>query len=159
MARGSANGLTMAMRLMRQTDYALRVLLYLAQRPGGHCSITEMSGAHRISYDHLTKVVHRLVRAGYLASIRGRMGGVRLARDPDAINIGAIVRLMECDLDIVDCAHCVIRSGCGFRSVFDRARDAFLATLDGETLGDILATGTQMAWAPARDVGVSQQAS
>ena len=159
MARGGTNGLTMAMRLMRQTDYALRVLLYLAQRPGGHCSITEMSRAHRISYDHLTKVVHGLVKAGYLTSIRGRMGGVRLSRDPDAINIGAIVRLMECDLDIVDCTQCVIRAGCGFRSMFDRALGAFLATLDGETLGDILAADRQMVWLPVQDMGISPMIS
>jgi Rrf2 family nitric oxide-sensitive transcriptional repressor len=140
---------------MRQTDYALRVLLYLAQRPGRHCSIAEMSRAHRISHDHLTKVVHGLVKAGYLASIRGRMGGVRLARDPDAINIGAVVRLMECDLTIVDCAQCVIRSGCGFRSLFDRALDAFLATLDGETLGDVLAAANPIAPPPMKDTGFS----
>ena len=146
MARGGANGLTMAMRLTRQTDYALRVLPYLAQRSGGDCPITEMSRAH-------------LVRAAYLANIRGRMGGVRVARGPEAINIGTIVRLMECDLDIVDCAQCVIRAGCGFRSMFDRALGVFLAMLDGETPGDILAADTRMIWLPAQDMGISPMTS
>lgn len=126
---------------MRQTDYALRVLLYLAQRPDRHCSIAEMSRTHEISHNHLTKVVHGLVKAGYLKSIRGRMGGVRLSRDPGDINIGAVVRLIECDFTIVDCANCVIRESCGLSGMFARALDAFLSALDGETLGDILSAG------------------
>lgn len=128
------------MQLMRQTDYALRVLLYLGQRPERHCSVSEISGAHRISHNHLTKVVHELVKAGFLQSIRGRMGGVRLALDPDYIRIGSVVRLMECDRNLVDCGSCAVANGCGLKPVLHRALGAFLESLDGTTLGDILAT-------------------
>ena len=83
------------MRLTRYTDYAIRVLFYLAARPGRQCSIAEISRAYAISHSHLMKVVNDLVNAGYLISARGRFGGIRLARDPSEIRIGAVVRHTE----------------------------------------------------------------
>jgi len=70
------------MRLTRYTDYAMRVLIYLAARPGQLCSIREIARAYGVSQSHLMKVVNDLVNAGYLTSARGRFGGIRLARDP-----------------------------------------------------------------------------
>jgi Rrf2 family nitric oxide-sensitive transcriptional repressor len=127
------------MRLTSYTDYALRVLLYLGARPERHCSISEMSNAYGVSHHHLTKVVHGLVKTGYLDSIRGRLGGVKLARQADRINIGAVVRVMECDFDLVDCANCGISGACGLKGVLQQALRAFLAVLDGYSLADVLA--------------------
>ncbi|MFD2676846.1 Rrf2 family transcriptional regulator [Camelimonas lactis] len=133
------------MRLTRYTDYAMRVLLYLGARPDRLCSIAEIAGAYRISQNHLMKVVNDLGRAGYVASVRGRAGGVRLARDPSAINIGAVVRHTEEGFDLVDCGGCVIAPACGLTGALREALAAFLAVLDGYTLADLLAKRSDMA--------------
>ncbi|MEF9604514.1 Rrf2 family transcriptional regulator, partial [Paracoccus sp. PXZ] len=83
------------MRLTRYTDYAMRVLLYLGREPERLCSIGEIAQAYGISQNHLMKVINDLVHAGFLASLRGRNGGIRLARPPAEINIGALVRHTE----------------------------------------------------------------
>lgn len=133
------------MRLTRYTDYAMRVLLYLGARPERLCSIAEIASAYRISQNHLMKVVNDLARAGYVASVRGRSGGVRLAHDPSQINIGAVVRHTEDGFDLVDCGSCVIAPACGLTSVLREALAAFLAVLDGYTLADLLAKRADMA--------------
>ncbi len=127
------------MRLTRYTDYAMRVLLYLGRRPEEYCSIGEIARSYGISQNHLMKVVNDLVNAGYLESLRGRNGGVRLARPPGDINVGALVRHTEDDLDLVDCASCLIAPACGLTSVLDEALRAFLETLDRYSLADVLA--------------------
>lgn len=129
------------MRLTRYTDYALRVLLYLAARPERLCSIAEMSSAYAISQNHLMKVVSDLARAGDVASVRGRGGGVRLARPAAEINVGAVVRRTEEGFDLVDCASCVIAPACGLRCALGEAVAAFLAVLDRHSLADLLARG------------------
>src|SRR5678816_3721509 len=101
------------MRLTRYTDYALRVLLYLAARPEGLSSIGSISRAYGISQNHLMKVVNDLANAGYVASVRGRSGGIRLGRAPEEINIGQVVRHTEDGFQVVDCASCVIAPACG----------------------------------------------
>jgi Rrf2 family nitric oxide-sensitive transcriptional repressor len=126
------------MRLTRYTDYAMRVLLYLGARPGRLCSIAEISGAYRISQNHLMKVVNDLVNAGYVASVRGRFGGIRLGRDPAEINVGTVIRHTEDGFDLVDCGGCVIAPACGLTGALGEALDAFMAVLDGYTLADLL---------------------
>lgn len=133
------------MRLTRYTDYAMRVLLYLGARPDRLCSIAEIAGAYRISQNHLMKVVNDLGRAGYVASVRGRAGGVRLARDPSGINVGEVVRHTEDGFDLVDCGSCVIAPACGLTSALREALAAFLAVLDGYTLADLLSKRADMA--------------
>ncbi|MBX9814867.1 MAG: Rrf2 family transcriptional regulator [Proteobacteria bacterium SG_bin5] len=133
------------MRLTRYTDYALRVLLHLGADEARLCSIAEMARAHRISQNHLMKVVNDLGRAGLVASVRGRRGGIRLARPAREINVGAVVRLTERDFDMADCATCVIAPVCGLRGALARAAAAFLATLDGFTLADLLQERGAMA--------------
>ena len=96
------------MHLTRYTDYSLRVLLYLGTHEERVCSISEIAKAYGISQNHLMKVVHNLGKAGYVKSVRGRLGGVRLAKACEEINIGAVVRLMEEDLQLVDCGSCLI---------------------------------------------------
>lgn len=126
------------MRLTRYTDYAMRVLLALGARPDGQCSIAEIARVHGISRNHLMKVVNSLVNAGYVASARGRNGGIRLARPPADINVGAVIRFTEDDFALVDCGSCVIARGCGLQSALGEALAAFFAILDGYTLADLL---------------------
>jgi len=126
------------MRLTRYTDYALRVLLHLAAHPEKLCSIPEMSRAYGVSQNHLMKVVHDLGKAGYVTTVRGRAGGVKLARTPKQINIGAVVRYTEDGFELVDCASCVIAPACGLTSAFAKALAAFMAVLNGYTLADLM---------------------
>ena len=127
------------MRLTRYTDYAMRVLLYLGRTPDQLCSIAEIARAYAISQNHLMKVVNDLVNAGYLESVRGRKGGVRLARPPAEINVGALVRHTEDAFDLVGCGTCIIAPACGLSSLLDDAVQAFLAVLDRHSLADVLA--------------------
>jgi len=133
------------MRLTRYTDYAMRVLLYLAARPDRLCSISEIAGAYGISQNHLMKVVSDLVGAGYLDSVRGRSGGVRLARPPSEINIGAVVRHTEDGFDLVDCGSCVIAPACGLTGALAQALSAFMKVLDGYTLENLTSRRLDMA--------------
>lgn len=127
------------MRLTRYTDYAMRVLLYLAARPDRLSPISEIATAYGISQNHLMKVVNDLVNSGYLESVRGRSGGIRLARAASEINVGKLIRHTEEDFDLVDCGSCIIASACGLTSVLDEALGAFLAVLEGYSLADVLA--------------------
>jgi Rrf2 family nitric oxide-sensitive transcriptional repressor len=133
------------MRLTRYTDYALRVLLFLAARPDEQRSIGEIVRAYGVSQSHVMKVVNDLANAGYIKSSRGRSGGIRLARPPEDINIGAVVRHTESDFDLVDCASCVIAPACGLTGALKGALDAFLTTLDGYTLADITKRRARLA--------------
>lgn len=126
------------MRLTRYTDYAMRVLLYLAARQDRLCSIAEIAGAYGISQNHLMKVVSDLAGAGYLVSVRGRSGGVRLARPPSEINIGAVVRHTEDGFDLVDCGSCIIAPACGLTGALAQALAAFMKVLDGYTLENLM---------------------
>lgn len=130
---------TIIMHLTRYTDYALRTLLYLGQQQDRLCSIAEVSGAYGISQNHLMKVVSDLVSAGYVQSVRGRHGGIRLGRPAAEINIGALVRHTEDDLNLVDCGSCIIGPACGLTGVLDEALGAFLAVLDRHSLADVMA--------------------
>ena len=133
------------MRLTRFTDYALRVLIYLAIKPNDMATIGEIAGKYRISQNHLMKVVHKLGKEGYVETVRGRQGGIRLARAPKAINIGEFVRRFEEDLHLVECfdhktTSCCISGVCGLTGILDDALDSFLKTLDAKTLADVLKT-------------------
>ena len=132
------------MRLTRYTDFALRVLLYLGARPDGLASIASISRAYGVSQNHLMKVVNDLANAGYVATVRGRSGGVRLGRDPAAINIGEVVRHTEDSFQVVDCASCVIAPVCGLSGALDDAVKAFLGVLDGYTLADLMTTRREL---------------
>lgn len=133
------------MRLTRYTDYAMRVLLYLAARPDRLCSISEVTRAYGISQSHLMKVVNDLVNAGYLASVRGRFGGIRLARAPALINVGEVIRHTEDGFDLVDCGSCIIAPACGLTGALGAALDAFMKVLDGYSLEDLMVRRADMA--------------
>lgn len=124
------------MRLTRHTDYALRILLQAATDPSRQLSIGGVAQAHGISRNHAMKVVNNLARNGFLATVRGRGGGFRLARDAAQIRLGDVVRLTEPDLAPADCANCVLNGGCGLAPLLGGAVGAFLAELDRHTLAD-----------------------
>lgn len=126
------------MRLSRYTDYALRVLLYLGVRPGSVSPVATIAATYGISQNHLSKVVHDLGKAGYVTSVRGRLGGIQLGRDPAAINVGAIIRHGETDLQLFPCPDCLILPACSLANVVDEALAAFLAVFDRYTLADLL---------------------
>jgi Rrf2 family transcriptional regulator, nitric oxide-sensitive transcriptional repressor len=126
------------MKLTRYTDYAMRVLMHLAARPDRLASIGEMARTYRISQNHLMKVVHDLRKVGYLDSVRGRSGGVRLARRPEDIRVGDVVRHTEGGFDLVDCGSCVIARACSLTGALHEALAAFMAVLDGYTLADLV---------------------
>lgn len=135
------------MRLTRHTDYAMRVLMYLAAQPDRICTIPEMARAYGISQNHLMKVVHQLGKAGYVVGVRGRHGGVRLARPAETINVGAVIRYGETQagaegLALLDCPACPIAPACGMTSVVDEALAAFFAVLERYTLADLVARRT-----------------
>lgn len=136
-------------RLTVYTDYSLRLLMYAALAPDGLITIGEVADAYGISRNHLTKVVHQLGLAGYLETVRGKGGGLRLARRPEDIVLGEIVRRTEPDLALTPCfepvdACCAIRPACLLEGVLREARAAFLEVLDRHTLADLAAPGARL---------------
>ena len=126
------------MKLTLYTDYALRALMHLAAKPERLASISEISSTYRISHNHLTKVVHDLRKAGFIDAVRGRSGGVRLARPASEITVGAVVRHTEGGFDLVDCGSCVIAPACALTAALHRALAAFMDVLDGYSLADLV---------------------
>lgn len=131
------------MRLTAFTDYGLRVLIHVATAPGGRTTIGEVASAYGISESHLVKVVHELGKAGVLETVRGRGGGIALARTAGAINLGAVVRATE-GIDMpAECFDpsknsCVISTACSLPRILHQAVSAFHAVLDGYTLADLV---------------------
>ena len=132
------------MQLTRYTDYSIRVLTHLSSFPDRLCCIADIAQAYQISHSHLMKVVQDLGRCGYLETVRGRNGGIRLGRPAAQINLGALVRHTEKHFDLVDCPSCLIAPACQVTNVFAQATRAFLAVLDQYTLADMLARRTQL---------------
>ncbi len=134
------------MRLTVYTDYTLRVMMYLATSyPRGEtATIVEIATAYGISRSHLMKIVNELSQNGFVEALRGRSGGVRLARPPDEISVGELVRMAEKDFTVVPChekggeTHCVILPACNLKRVMRRAIDAFIGELDKVTLAQTL---------------------
>jgi Rrf2 family nitric oxide-sensitive transcriptional repressor len=132
------------MRLTLHTDFALRLLMLLALEPDKLHTIEEAARRYRISRNHLMKVVQTLAQQGFVDSQRGRGGGLRLARPAGEINLGAVVRVTEDSLALVECFEagrnaCVIAPVCGLRSPLGEALTAFFAVLDRYTLADLVA--------------------
>lgn len=130
------------MRLTVMTDYALRLLMYVAAHPGRLCTIAEIAQAHAVSEAHLTKVTHRLATHGWIETLRGRGGGMRLACPAGEINLGAVVRTIEPDFALVECFGasnaCGLAGHCRLTAVLDDSLQAFLAILDRHTLADLV---------------------
>lgn len=131
------------MQLTSYTDYALRTLLYLGTHQGRLATISEISDFHGISRNHLTKVVHQLGASGFLQTVRGKSGGIRLAHAPEAINLADVVRLTEPHMNIQECFSretntCPLINNCKLMGLFYEARQGFMSVLEGKSLADIL---------------------
>ena len=129
------------MRLTRYTDFAIRTMLYLAAHEDRLCSIGEIAESYGISQNHLMKVASDLAGSGYVQSLRGRGGGLRLARPASEINIGEMVRHTEGQVDLVGCGSCALAPACGMVCAFKNAVEAFFATLETYSLADIMTKG------------------
>jgi Rrf2 family transcriptional regulator, nitric oxide-sensitive transcriptional repressor len=130
------------MRLTLNTDFSLRVLMYVGLFGDKLATINDIAESFGISKDHLMKVVSDLSQKGYLETVRGRNGGIRLMREPRRINIGQVVRDTENQLDVIGClerrGYCPIERACVLRSALRDATQAFLAVLDAYTLADLI---------------------
>lgn len=129
------------MQLTLFSDYSLRILLYLTMHRGRRVALPEISTAYGISQNHLVKVVQRLIEQGWVESVRGRGGGLSLAREPADINVASVVRMTEPHMNLVECFDsktntCPIDLACGLKKVLLRAREAFLKELEQHTLAD-----------------------
>lgn len=139
------------MRLNLGTDYALRTLIYLAAGGDRLATIAEIAACFSISRQHLMKVVYGLGQAGFVATARGKGGGLRLARPAAAITVGEVVRATEEDLAVMGClaapGFCRIEGCCVLRQALAEATRAFLRTLDGYTLAELAVPGGRLAGA------------
>lgn len=131
------------MRMTAFTDFGLRALILLADRREEVLSAAVIADHFKVSRHHMAKVLQELAAAGYVESLRGAQGGVRLARDPRDIRIGDVVRALDKDQPLVDCfreggGDCVLLPRCRLKGMLFRAKQGFLRELDRYTLSDCL---------------------
>lgn len=136
------------LQLTLYTDYALRTLIYLGVHPEGG-TISDVAASYAISRNHLVKVVHNLGRLGYIHTVRGKSGGLSLARPPERIGIGDVVRDMENSFELVECFNaraneCPISGACRLERALHEANRAFMRVLDAYTLKDVLANPNEL---------------
>lgn len=135
------------MKLNKQTDYALRILIYAALAPANKLlSIQQITEIYGLSRSHVMKIVQKLGRLGYLVTIRGKGGGFQIGKNPTLINIGQLIREVESSLVLVNCDEpvCRLSPGCHLKRVLGEAMAAFLAVLDGYTLTDLISNRGQL---------------
>lgn len=141
------------MRLTSFSDYALRVLMYAATRSDRLITIEETAEVYGISRAHLMKVVNQLTRAGFLKATRGRTGGLALAKRPDKIRLGDVIRASEPDFALVECFtpgnNCLITPRCRVKGVLKEALNSFIETLDRYTLADLILSPKDFGIKPA----------
>jgi len=130
------------MQLTRRTDYALRVLIHLAANQKKLLSVTELADFYGISRNHLVKIVQGLVENDFVVTVRGKNGGMQLAKNPSDISVGHVVRFMENHFNLVECFdaqhnHCSLDGACRLKGVLQRAMNEFLITLDAISIADI----------------------
>lgn len=137
------------MKLTSYTNYALRSLQLAALKSPDLVRVDDVARIHGLSRPHIMKIVHELGKAGYLETVRGRGGGFRLARNPQDIIVGEIVRLNEGSMDVVECFNpekntCPLIGVCVLSRKMQEATAAFLAVLDDLTIADIAANKGQL---------------
>ena len=129
------------MRLTAFTDFGLRTLMYLTSIPAEQLSsVPEVARVYDASQNHFVKVIGQLTKLGYVQSIRGKNGGIRLAKKAEDINIGKVIRELENHLDAVNCTKpaCQIASCCELKHALALAMEAFLFTMEQYSLADIV---------------------
>ncbi len=133
------------MQLNKFTDYALRILLYIAQPRDMPYTIAEIAEDLHVPKNHLVKIVHFMGQHDWIITTRGKGGGIRL--NPQALNsqLSEIVRILQGDHQIVECntPPCVLRSKCGLKGILDQALEQFYISLNQYTLNDVLNTSPQ----------------
>lgn len=130
------------MQLSMFSDYALRVLMHLAASPDRLLSTRQIASIHDAKYNHLSKVTAWLVNEGYAESVRGRGGGLKLSCDPEAINLGKVLRELEREKPMVECfaadgGSCCLSPACGLSSALLNAQTAFFKALDAYSIADV----------------------
>ncbi|MGE5503984.1 MAG: RrF2 family transcriptional regulator [Actinomycetota bacterium] len=128
------------MKITQFTDYTLRLLLYLARSRDRVVTVREVAEYYGVSAEHLKKVVRRLVELGHVHTVRGKHGGLKLGREPEAIDLGHLFRAAE-NLNLLEChdaGSCCPMADCKLRDLVDEALAAFLSKFDGRTLADIV---------------------
>lgn len=126
------------MRLTRYTDYSLRVLIHLALNDDRLCSIGEIARTYDVSHNHLMKVVNALAHDGFIETVRGRAGGMGLARPAEKISVGEVVRRTEEGFQLADCSGCTLSPACGLTGVLAKGMQAMMAVFDSYTIADLL---------------------
>lgn len=148
------------MRLTSFSDYALRMLMYAASADGRLITIEQASRAFSAPKTHLNKVANTLTRSGLLKAVRGRSGGLLLARAPEEISIGEVVRLTEPDFALVECFatgnQCVLTRSCRLSGILGQAAAAFQSILDRHTLADIMLTPYDFFGVPPPSISISE---
>jgi Rrf2 family nitric oxide-sensitive transcriptional repressor len=137
------------MRLTTFTDYTFRGLIYLGLHPTTLATVGELADCYDISRNHLTKVVHYLGQNGYIETLRGKGGGIKLALSPEVIQIGVLVRDTEKSSLLVECfsvgqCHCKIVPACRLTGILQEAQQAFFQVLDRYTLNDLIQDRTKL---------------
>lgn len=129
------------MQLTQQTDYAFKTMIYVASYPDRLVNISEIANYYTISRSHLTKVIAKLNKHGYLTSIRGNQGGLKLGQNPLNINLGQLVRDFE-EFSLIECFsstnQCQVTPQCRIKRIMQDALKSFLQVLDGYCLADII---------------------
>ncbi len=124
--------------------------MHLAMSEHHTLTTRQIAGMHDAKYNHLAKVTQWLVKEGYVDAMRGRSGGLRLARTPEQINVGEVLRALESQSDLVECmradgGNCVLAPNCGLQTALSKARDAFFSSLCETSLGDLTERDLPMA--------------
>ncbi|KTD01319.1 Rrf2 family transcriptional regulator [Fluoribacter gormanii] len=130
------------MQLTQFTDYSLRALIYIALRKES-CTIKDITDAYDISNNHMIKIIHNLSKLGLIKTIRGKNGGILMAAQPEAINLGQLITQLEPHFDLVPCfnkekANCCIAPVCKLKGLLHEAQAAFMNILGRYTLADVL---------------------
>lgn len=129
------------MKLTTYTDFGLRAMMYLATLPAGELtSVAHVSALYGVSRNHMVKVVNQLARLGYIHAVRGKNGGIRLAKPAEQINVGQVIRALEHNLNGIDCGSpaCHLVTVCRLKDALKLAMDAFLRVMESYTLADLV---------------------
>lgn len=138
------------MKLTLHTDYALRMLIFLAVHDGRSATVSDVAATYGLSRNHLLKVALNLGKLGYVRTTRGRSGGISLAMQPEDINLGAVVRATEDGFALVECRRseggaCIISPACRLKGIVGKAVEAFLGVFDAHTLADLVGNRALLA--------------
>lgn len=135
------------MKLTTYTDFGLRALMYLATLPDGELtSVAKVSALYDVSRNHMVKVINQLAREGYIYALRGKNGGIRLAREARDINVGRVIRLLESNLNGIDCGRptCHLVPACRLKNALAEAMEAFLQVMEKYTLADLVSNRDEL---------------